>query len=170
MIFDWGKRLTQFVIFVFYKTSLRSTKSNTHLLPTTRTDTQLKPRLYLSSSSRRVHTQVSRRPLSCSIGTLASPRFAALSSRSFFRTKKTFNMNLKLSLIAVASFALVLLTLAPTAHGAALVPMTEATTATGTTKLTTTITVDEYTLTLTAPTAITYKVRVFWFFFVESAC
>ena len=64
-------------------------------------------------------------------------------------------MNLKLSLIAVASFALVLLTLAPTAHGAALVPMTEATTATGTTKLTTTITVDEYTLTLTAPTAIT---------------
>ena len=57
--------------------------------------------------------------------------------------------------VAVAA----LLLAAPAAHGADLVKMTEVSTGTGTTQLSTTITVDEYTLTLTTPTAITYKVR-----------
>jgi hypothetical protein len=59
-------------------------------------------------------------------------------------------MSLKVPLLALAALALV-----ASAHAAALVPMIAASTANVTTQLSTTITVDEYTLTLTAPTAIT---------------
>ena len=53
-----------------------------------------------------------------------------------------------------------LLLAAPAAHAADLSKMTEVTTGTGTTTLSTTITVDEYTLSLTTPKSITFRVSV----------